>query len=98
MSMIKIKESQSKRTKCSCCEDQIPTGEKYSEVDRQKYCHHTNCHTHYIFENHPDAYSERNLENDNAERHLRQMEDYGAYGAAGCQSAYWEDRDNGFCN
>lgn len=35
---------------------------------------------------------------DDGEEHLRQMEDYAAYRAAGATESYWQDRDAGFCH
>jgi hypothetical protein len=37
-------------------------------------------------------------EDDYDESHLRQMEDYAAYRAAGCTSEYWTDRDEGYAH
>ena len=73
----------------------ITTCEKFSKVGGSKYCHKTNCHTKYLFLNHPDAVEEMD-EQDDGERHLREMETYAAYSAAGAQNAYWEDRDAGY--
>lgn len=92
MARIVVKESTSKKTKCSCCGDYIFTGEKYSSVGSTKYCHHGNCHTHYLRLNHPEVVEDNNQEH-TAER---EREAYAAYQTAGCTSSYWGDRDAGY--
>lgn len=92
MAVIKIVESQSKKTKCSCCGEIIATCEKFSKIGRENYCHKTNCHTKYLPLNHPNAVHEQQDD----ERHLREREEYAAYQAAGCASEFFSDRDAGY--
>ena len=48
--------SGSKRTKCSCCGQIIPTGQRFFRVQRLSYCVQSNCHhDRYMGQNHPDA-------------------------------------------
>ena len=98
--MAKIeKRSAKKWFKCDCGE-QVRTDEKFFQVvendgkDRkgEKYC--VGCEK-YAHANNDDI-GEAN--NDDGEQHLRAMEDFAAYKAAGCTDAYWTDRDAGFCN
>jgi len=87
-----------KFSKCCCCAESIRIGERVHIVESngkpirgQKYCEAC---SKYIPEVHPEL-----LENhDNEECHLRQMEDFAAYRAAGCVDSYWQDRDNGYAN
>ena len=83
--------------KCSCCSAQIRTCEKFLQVvnengkDRrgERYC--THCEK-YARMNNEDI----DVEED-GETHLRSMEDYAAYQAAGCAHEYFNDRDAGYC-
>lgn len=81
--------------KCSCCGEQIRTCEKYLQaitpdgnpIRGERYCLDCEAVAH---ENNPDH---------DEESHLRQMEDFAAYRAAGVSSdVYFADRDAGFCN
>ena len=49
--------SGSKRTKCGCCGQVIPTGQRFLRVQGVNYCIQSNCHTapKYMGSNHPDA-------------------------------------------
>jgi hypothetical protein len=49
--------SKSKRTKCGCCTQMIPTGQRFLRVQGVNYCIQSNCHTapKYMASNHPDA-------------------------------------------
>jgi hypothetical protein len=84
--------------KCVCCSEQIRTDELYIAVVNdsgkivkgERYC--LDCEDYAIENN--DIIDNT----DDGESHLRSMEDYAAYQAAGCTSEYWSDRDNGFCN
>ena len=87
--------------KCASCQEQIRTDEKYLQVVQngkpvrgEKYCIH--CEK-YARLNNPESEEDSDYYDD-GERHLRQMEDYAAYSAAGCTSSYWTDRDNGYCS
>lgn len=98
--MAKIVEQpvRSRGVKCSCCAEFVPPMHPYLQVvnengsDRrgERYC--VDCRD-VATENNPDI-----TELDDGERHLRQMEDYAAYRAAGCTEAYYEDRDAGYCH
>lgn len=99
--MAKIKKQRAKSwIKCSCCGEQVRTDEKYFQVINdngknrrgERYC--CGCES-YAYENNDDIVDD---DYDDGERHLRQMEDYAAYHAAGCTSEYWNDRDAGYCN
>ena len=98
------KQSATRWFKCVCCGEQVRSDEKYIQVTLrgkpvkgERYC--LECET-YAYDNNPDAAMEQLTVTvwDDGERHLRQMEDYAAYRAAGCTEAYWGDRDNGYCN
>lgn len=85
-----------KFAKCCCCGESVYTGERIHTVCKdgnpirgQRYCDH--CQDNILL-----AYPEIAESHDDGESHLRQMEDYAAYRAAGCSSQYWEDRDNGY--
>jgi hypothetical protein len=82
----------------------VRTCEKYlqvvksngSDVRGEKYC--TSCEG-YAYENNPDAVGDVDEyagHSDDGESHLRMMEEYGAYRAAGCSDAFWGDRDAGY--
>jgi hypothetical protein len=91
-------ESTSKKTKCCCCEALIFTGEKYTQVVNvttgkavrgERYCKHceeyavANWETELVIDEGPDE-----------DKHLRKMERWAAYSAAGCTHAFWEDEDH----
>ena len=90
--IIKIKESKSKRTKCSCCQEIIPTCQQFSQVGRDKYCHSGDCHTKYLPMNHPDAIPEHANEPDLEGDAERQREAYAAYDN---KENFWRDKDAG---
>lgn len=98
--MASIEKRQAKNwLKCCCCGEQVRTCESYFQVvndngrDRrgERYC--KGCES-YAYENNDDIDDDND---DDGERHLRQMEDYAAYRAAGCSHEYWNDRDAGYC-
>lgn len=92
---MKIEKRQAKRwVKCCGCEEQIRTCETFlqvvdngKDVRGERYC--TDCES-LAHENNPIT------SGDDGEEHLRRMEDYGAYQAAGCTAEYWNDRDAGY--
>jgi len=49
--------SGSKRTKCGCCHQVIPTGQRFLRVQGVNYCIQSDCHSarRYMADNHPDA-------------------------------------------
>ena len=79
-------------TRCSCCEESIRKYEEHFQVyDGEKavrgerYC--VACES-VAYENNECGGDSQ----DDGESHLRRMEDYAAYQANGCTSAYWEDQ------
>jgi hypothetical protein len=96
--VITIKVSQSLKTKCTCCKGIIPTTERYSSIRGEKYCHHTDCHTKYLFLNHPDAKTQQDVETHDDEAFLRQREAYAEYQYNGNTSAYFDDLNAGYIN
>ena len=84
--------------KCSCCEEVIRSFEKHTIVCEdgkplrgERYC--DDCvDKGYAHENNPELDAEAESE----ESGLRSREEYAAYQAAGCPSAYWEDQDAGY--
>lgn len=89
------------RIKCVGCGEQVRTCEKYLQVQvngknvrGERYC--TGCERIARLNN-PEAEGDATPEDD-GESHLRAMEDYAAYRAAGCSQEYWTDRDNGYAN
>jgi MinD superfamily P-loop ATPase len=83
--------------KCASCSEQIRTDEKYIQVfnnDKQvrgeRYC--KGCEKYARMNNTIEDESE-----DDGESHLRDMETYAAYQAAGCASEYFDDRNAGYC-
>jgi len=83
------------RIKCVSCGETIRKFEKYINLGPgERYC--TGCED-IALENNPDA-GDDCQDDDDGERHLRQMEDFGAYQAAGCTGAYWGDRDAGYAH
>ena len=96
MALITIVESKSKKTKCSCCGDIIPTCQKFSKIESTNYCHHSNCHTKYLPMNHQ---VEKEVYEDLEGRSERQRETFAAYRANGVSmEVYWSDRDSGYCD
>lgn len=85
---------------CTSCGERVRNCEKFLQVKNdddtnrkgEKYC--LNCRE-IAEENNADIYREME---DDGESHLRAMEDFAAYKAAGCTDAYWEDRDAGYAN
>lgn len=79
-----------RRLSCRACGEYVFPGEKFTELTDgkrvEKYCRF--CHPE-------DANCEPEGV-DEAERALRQAEDYAAYRAAGCADQYWSDRDAGY--
>ena len=82
--------------KCCCCSEQIRTCDSFLQVldngkpvRGERYCEGCECIAH---ENNPVE------EEDDGERHLRAMEDYAAYQAAGCTGEYYTDRDAGYAH
>jgi|LakMenE01Jun11ns_1017448.scaffolds.fasta_scaffold8717338_1 hypothetical protein len=83
--------------KCVACSEQVRTDEKYIQVmnnDKpirgERYCR--GCEKYARLNNECDEIPDVC----DGEEHLRQMEEYGAYMAAGCASAYWEDKQAGY--
>tara|TARA_R110000824_G_scaffold173688_1_gene351812 strand:+ start:1548 stop:1844 length:297 start_codon:yes stop_codon:yes gene_type:complete len=88
-----------KPCKCSICSEQLLRYESaivvLSDGNQVKaYCDHHRLVD--ILANHPDIDLSQSEQDE--ERHLRQMEDYGAYRASGSTANYWTDRDAGYCN
>jgi hypothetical protein len=84
--------------KCVCCGKMIHPFERYFQVvhDDGKAVHCLACED-TIYEN--NDISSNNIDDAyESERHLRSMEDFADYRAAGCTDAYWDDRDAGYCN
>lgn len=85
--------------KCSCCSAQVRTCEKFLQVvndngkDRrgERYCLHCENYAHM---NNEDIGTEADV--DDGEHHLRQMENFAAYRAAGCSHEYFNDQAAGF--
>ena len=89
----------SKFCKCGICGESLRTLESAilvmdGEKQLKAYCDHHRMAD--ILDIHPDIDLEQSEADE--ESHLRQMEDYAAYQASGCTSAYWSDRDAGYCN
>jgi hypothetical protein len=91
--------------RCQCCNEVIGPSivegaDKYFQVFNMKtgrkvsggrYCARCEKYAHLnhtIVADGEDSHDE--------ERHLRSMEDYAAYRAAGCTEEYWNDRDAGY--
>lgn len=81
--------------RCDFCDEQIRTDEKCWQLQKngkavrgETYC--VSC-KQYGLENNEDNLHSHSMEDD-GESHLRRMEDYAAYQANGCTSAYWEDQ------
>jgi hypothetical protein len=102
MPTIETREAKS-WVKCCCCQAQIRTCEKFLQVVKdngkdlrgERYC--PNCED-YAHKNNDIHENTDWRQEDDGEAHLRSMEDYAAYKAAGATDAYWSDRDNGYCN
>lgn len=86
--------------KCVCCGEMIHTCEKYlqvvndsgKDVRGERYC--LDCEE-YAYENNPEL-RENARDEDDGERHLRMMEHYADYSAAGCREAFWDDLNGGY--
>ena len=82
--------------KCSCCSEQIRTGERVIRlmngkrpVKGETYCEDCQC---YAYENNIDA-----IDADEAERNAeREREEWAAYLAAGATQEYFNDREAGY--
>lgn len=72
--------------KCSCCSEQIRTGERFITIYGMKDRFCESCED--------NARLTESLNNE--DEHIRQAEDFAAYRVAGCSAAYWEDRDSGY--
>ena len=92
-------ESKSKRTKCGCCGEMIPTCQQYTQVvnadtgrnvggERYGPC----CEEYAVVNWEAELICEDNADDGD----LASREEYAAYQAAGCASLYWGDRDAGF--
>lgn len=93
--MKKIEQAK-KWLKCVGCGEQIRTGERVINYGRrEKYCEA--CED-IGDQNNPEAF-EASDDCDDGEAHLRSMEDFAAYKAAGVSiETYYNDRDNGYCH
>lgn len=91
---------------CVCCRERVRSCEKYiavvnNDTDRpvrgERYCQHCE---EYAIANNEDELADPEVPADggydDGESHLRRMEQYGAYRAAGCTDAFWTDRDAGY--
>jgi hypothetical protein len=90
-----------RQKRCVCCESTIRVGERMFDLGKgEKYCERCEAEAMENNPDHPAVVAENGEIDaaDDGERHLRQMEDFGAYQAAGCTHAYWEDRDAGFAH
>jgi len=86
---------------CTCCSERVRTCEKYLQVKNdsgtnrrcERYC--LNCEQ-YAHMNNEDIAAGND---DDGEAHLRSMEDFAAYRAAGVSTdTYFSDRDAGYAN
>ena len=97
--MAKLETREAKTwTRCTCCSEQIRTCEKYLQVTEngrnvrgERYCLH--CEKYARMNNDID---DQDDDQDDGEEHLREMEDFAAYRAAGCTEAFWTDREAGY--
>lgn len=92
------KREAAKQFKCCCCGEIVRKCEQYVQVmngDKpvrgERYC--VDCEP-YAYQNNQDV--KFAIVDDDGEHHLRQMENYAAYSAAGCPSAYWDDQAAGY--
>ncbi len=92
------KQEAAKSFKCCCCGEIIRKCETYAQVINgdqpvrgERYC--VDCEPYAYQNNEIDA---RAAAYDDGEHHLRQMENYAAYQAAGCSAAYWDDQAAGY--
>lgn len=103
---FKIRQSAKSYGKCSCCGERWIKDEgmyilKFEDAKDEKVCKGCARDLEYVEEVTQDEYTrlvEQEMENESMNRHERQMEDYGSYRAAGCESEYWEDLDAGFAS
>ena len=97
--MLEIRTQRAKSFgKCRSCGEQWRTDEKIlvvvnldtdKPVRGEKYC--VRCKDMAELNNDTGC-------DDDGESHLRSMEDFAAYRAAGCVNAYWDDRNAGYAD
>lgn len=88
---------------CVCCRERVRSCEKYiavvsNETNRpvrgERYCSH--CEEYAIINNEDELADPTPEGYDDGESHLRRMEAYADYRAAGCTSAYFDDLNGGY--
>lgn len=87
---------------CPSCGGRTRTCEKYLQVVKngkairgERYCIHCERIARL---NNPEIGEDEAAQEDDGESHLRSMEDFAAYRAAGCTHAYYDDRDAGYAH
>lgn len=101
MASLVKRENTGRNFGCTCCGERVMNSMKFFQVLNdtgtirrgERYC--LSCES-YARENNDDIVDEPE---DDGEAHLRSMEDFGAYKAAGVSTEdYYKDRDAGLCH